>query len=107
MGSLYGSHRLRQPDSSSGQLYPLWWKRFKIWNEKRKQKALPEAEQPELTPENNPQPKNNFKNALKYDIVKDLYKQADKQALKDARSKGKEEASFETPISQDQDGDER
>ena len=49
----------------------------------------------------------NFKNALKYDIVKDLYKQADKQALKDARSKRKEEASLETPISQDQDGDER
>ena len=97
-------------EGSEQEEKPKWYqfvKRFKIWNEKRKQKALPEAEQPELTPENNPQPKNNFKNALKYDIVKDLYKQADKQALKDARSKGKEEASFETPISQDQDGDER
>lgn len=97
-------------EGSEQEEKPKWYqfvKRFKIWNEKRKQKALPEAEQPELTPENNPQQKNNFKNALKYDIVKDLYKQADKQALKDARSKGKEEASFETPISQDQDGDER
>ena len=97
-------------EGSEQEEKPKWYqfvKRFKIWNEKRKQKALPEAEQPELTPENNPQPKNNFKNALKYDIVKDLYKQADKQAHKNARSKGKEEASFETPISQDQDGDER
>lgn len=104
-----------EQDASEQEEKPKWYqfvKRFKMWNEKRKQKALPEAEQPEAptpepTPENNTQPKNNFKNALKYDIVKDLYKQADKQALKDARSKRKEEASLETPISQDQDGDER
>ena len=100
-----------EQEASEQEEKPKWYqfvKRFKMWNEKRKQKALPEAEQPEApTPENNTQPKNNFKNALKYDIVKDLYKQADKQALKDARSKRKEEASFETPISQDQDGDER
>lgn len=100
-----------EQDASKQEEKPKWYqfvKRFKMWNEKRKQKALPEAEQPEApTPENNTQPKDNFKNALKYDIVKDLYKQADKQALKDARSKRKEEASLETPISQDQDGDER
>lgn len=100
-----------EQEASEQEEKPKWYqfvKRFKMWNEKRKQKALPEAEQPEApTPENNTQPKNNFKNALKYDIVKDLYKQADKQVLKDARSKRKEEASFETPISQDQDGDER
>ena len=113
-----------EQEASEQEEKPKWYqfvKRFKMWNEKRKQKALPEAEQPEaeqpeaeqpvaeqpVAQQPEAQPKNNFKNALKYDIVKDLYKQADKQALKDARSKRKEEASLETPISQDQDGDER
>ena len=108
-----------EQEASEQEEKPKWYqfvKRFKMWNEKRKQKALPEAEQPEaeqpeaeqpVAQQPEAQPKNNFKNALKYDIVKDLYKQTDKQALKDARSKRKEEASLETPISQDQDGDER
>ncbi len=67
---------------------PKWYqfiKRFKNWNEKRKQQALPEPTKTEN------EIKNEFKNSLKYDIVKDMVKQMETDDLKEAKKTKDEE----------------
>ena len=84
---------------------PKWYQfiqRFKNWNERRKQQALPEPEprtqdsEPALVvPEpSTPEPsseKNEFLNSLKYEIVQDVVKQMETDNLKEAKKERKSE----------------
>lgn len=76
-------------------------KRFKNWNEKRKQKALPSGGEPlkeqepvqvasEPIQEDDSQKENSFRNSLKYEIVNDLYNDIDKKIINDVKNKRKE-----------------
>ena len=76
-------------------------KRFKNWNEKRKQKALTSGGEPlkgqepvqvvsEPIQEDDSQKENSFRNSLKYEIVNDLYNDIDKKIINDVKNKRKE-----------------
>ncbi len=75
-------------------------KKFKNWNEKRKQKALTsgeplkEQEPVQVASEpiqgDNSQKENSFRNSLKYEIVNDLYNDIDKKIINDVKNKRKE-----------------
>lgn len=77
---------------------PKWYQfiqRFKNWNDRRKQQALPESEQ--KTPESKqatPEPsteRNEFLNSLKHEIVQDVVKQMETDNLKEAKKVRKSE----------------
>lgn len=83
---------------------PKWYQfiqRFKNWNERRKQQALPEPEPrtPDPDPITPPDPstpepsteKNEFLNSLKYEIVQDVVKQMETDNLKEAKKERKSE----------------
>lgn len=84
---------------------PKWYQfiqRFKNWNERRKQQALPEPEPRTPDPEpapvdpepSTPEPsseKNEFLNSLKYEIVQDVVKQMETDNLKEAKKERKSE----------------
>ena len=78
---------------------PKWYQfiqRFKNWNERRKQQALPEPEPrtPDPDPITPPEPsteKNEFLNSLKYEIVQDVVKQMETDNLKEAKKERKSE----------------
>ena len=73
---------------------PKWYqfiKRFKNWNEKRKQQALPDPTKTADQTKTENEVKNEFKNSLKYDIVKDMVKQMETDDLKEAKKTKDEE----------------
>lgn len=84
------------PTDPSTTEKPKWYqfvKKFKNWNTRRKQQALPEPtssrdKDSDTEPENASENKDkNFKNSLKYEIVQDIVKEEQKENLK--KSKGK------------------
>lgn len=95
----------RAPDSIAHPVLstpekPKWYQfiqRFKNWNEKRKQQALPELESHTVDSESGPitqEPsteKNEFLNSLKYEIVQDVVKQMETDNLKEAKKERKSE----------------
>ena len=92
-------------DSGSVQKETKWYqfiKRFKNWNERRKQKALPssveqeqESEQEEEQEEQQEQEtRNEFVNSLKYEIVKDIVENKENEGVKigkEARKQAQQE----------------
>lgn len=94
-----------EPTTTEKPKFYQFIQRFKNWNEKRKQKALPEPTTPDpepepttlnsdpLTPEiTNPMNKRNeFFNSLKYEIVQDVVKQMESENLKEAKKERKSE----------------
>ena len=68
---------------------PKWYqfiKRFRNWNEKRKQEALPEPEEErEEEPGEREKKKNKFKDSMKYDIIKDIVKEEEKDNLRKSK----------------------
>lgn len=94
-----------EPDNGEPGEKPKWWqfiKRFKNWNERRKQAKLadeferdddeeeapageaPEGEEPEQE-ENRSERSDEFRNSLKYDIVRDTMEQSMKDKIAEAR----------------------
>lgn len=77
--------------SQDGEEKPKWYqfiKRFKNWNEKRKQKALPDGN---TSPSDSAKAKedNEFKDSLKYKIVSDLVDKMNKDNVKEAKKQVK------------------
>lgn len=77
--------------SQNGEEKPKWYqfiKRFKNWNEKRKQKALPDGT---TAPSGSAKTKedNEFKDSLKYEIVSDLVDKMNKDNVKEAKKQAK------------------
>lgn len=76
---------------------PKWYqfiKRFKNWNEKRKTKALPKAEEEKeenKTESKTENKKNEFSSSLKYEIVQDIVNQTKSSDLKEAKKERKSE----------------
>ena len=77
--------------SQDGEEKPKWYqfiKRFKNWNEKRKQKALPDGS---TAPSSSAKAKedNEFRDSLKYEIVSDLVDKMNKDNVKEAKKQAK------------------
>ena len=68
--------------------------KFKNWNEKRKQKSLPEAETTSSESKTKKE-KNEWSTSLKYDIVKDAVSDMEKQGIKDGEQQRKEKEEIE------------
>lgn len=94
----------RTPEPTTPEKKTKWYQfiqRFKNWNERRKQQALPEPEPrtPDPDPITPPDPstpepsteKNEFLNSLKYEIVQDVVKQMETDNLKEAKKERKSE----------------
>lgn len=85
-----------RPAEPSTPEKPKWYQfiqRFKNWNDRRKQQALPESEPktPESEPKT-PEPsteRNEFLNSLKHEIVQDVEKQMEIDNLKEAKKERK------------------
>ena len=90
------THSTPEPEPEP-EVKPKWYQfiqRFKNWNKKRKQPAIPEPviDGPEGTtpPTAGDEEKQDFKNSLKYDIVKDIANQMETEGLKEAKKTRKE-----------------
>lgn len=68
--------------------------RFKDWNNRRKQRALPEGEQA-VDSKKDKKEKNEFVSSLKYDIVKDEVARMERDGLKEAKAQRKVNEDYE------------
>ena len=92
-----------RPAEPSTPEKPKWYQfiqRFKNWNDRRKQQALPESEQTtseseqttsesEQTTSKSSTERNEFLNSLKHEIVQDVVKQMETDNLKEAKKERK------------------
>lgn len=89
-GKVHTPKTSAKESSADSEEKPKWYQfvtRFKMWNEKRKQKALPEPSEQKDT---ETVVENSFKNSLKYDIVKEAVEQKIKEETKQAKLERKQ-----------------
>ena len=83
------------PSTPAPAEQPKWYQfiqKFRNWNERRKQRALPEGTETSTRGSTSRSAeRNEFVNSLKYDIVRDTVEQMEKDSLKEAKRERKQE----------------
>lgn len=84
----------KTPSEPTAPEKPKWYQfiqRFKNWNERRKQQALPQPVTSEQKATEPATERNEFVNSLKYEIVQDVLKQMETDNLKEAKKEKRPE----------------